>query len=172
MRLECHPRPDYERKHEEEEDEAKGTEQQEPGSGGVSCDCAVGARFPEQCDPGDRRAREAHRKGQQSEVLWGIEQDQGREQGHEGREQKHCRREAFGAGGDPEVPHPRASPHKEHVSCDGRRSGQLHSQVEGSLVRTGLREGDQGKERREDDERVEYVRNGAGESSRGNGHGG
>src|SRR5215217_7123525 len=78
VRLDLHPRPDYEWQH-EEEDTARRAEQHEPSSGGMSGDGAVGARFPEQCDPGDRRARDTHGKGKQSEVLWGIEQDQGRE---------------------------------------------------------------------------------------------
>ena len=58
------------------------------------------------------------------------------------------------------------------VPRNGRRSKQLHHQVEDAPIGTGLHEGDQGKERRKDHERVEYVRKGAGEFLRADGHGG
>src|SRR5215210_151149 len=50
-----------------------------------------------------------------------------------------------------------------------RRSSQLHRQEEDAPVDTGFREGNHGKEHREDDERVECVRKGAGEFLRTNG---
>jgi hypothetical protein len=45
VRFERDPGPDYERQS-EEEDETQGTEQQESCCCGVTCDGAVGARFP------------------------------------------------------------------------------------------------------------------------------
>ena len=81
------PRPDHERKR-QEKDDALWTEKQKRGGCSVSCDSAVGARFPQERDHGDRRARKAHREGEQEQVLRGIEHGQGHEQHDEGCEQE------------------------------------------------------------------------------------
>jgi len=143
VRIERDPGPHNERQR-EYEDEAEGAEQQESCCGGVTRDGAVGARFPPQCDQGDGGTRQSHREGQQEEVLWSGEQDQSGEQRHEGGEEEQGRDEAFCAGGDPEVPNPRAPAHEEHVTGHGRSSEQLQSQVEKTAREAGLNESDEG----------------------------
>src|SRR4029453_4691378 len=107
----------------------------------------MGARLEEEREESYGGARETHGERQQREDFRSAEQPESPEQSHEGQKKEPGGREAFGAGGDPEVPHARPSPLEEHVrghrrsreeldACVKQRSqdltlGQRHGEEEG-----------------------------------------
>ena len=63
----------------EEEDQPRGSEQEQPRDGGVAGDGAVGACLPEEGDGGDGGARQAHREREQEQVPRGAGEGEGDE---------------------------------------------------------------------------------------------
>ncbi len=142
----------------ESEDKPRQAEDEEAGRGGVPDDRRVGADLPDECSGGDHGTRQAHRECGVKESSRGPEEGQSAEKNDEGHEEYESGRAALVPGGDPEIAHPSPASEQEDVSGNEGCRYEFDHHVKSSPRRARLRERHEGVERREDEERVQGVR--------------